>query len=226
MFLTPRQLHALIYLSNIFLEENAAIQNENKIVKSKQSTSRPSATTSSAASECCSTLGSEKHSQIRNPSSQQPPKRYSAMTGGLSLNQGWSTDPAGELRFPLGPFGNEQTNLWFLTGDTYSTTYDYQHDQSSFRDFEEDMGRSSSSSMTSSMCSSASHSTQTTNRARRRGIIDADPNADILRLNIRIACCAIVLLQEVCCCVTVVHQSILIFDRFDRTFWWSAHRRL
>lgn len=80
--------------------------------------------------------------------------------------------------------------------DPYSQAYEYSHDPTnqSNRDFEEE---SSNSSMTSSVCSSASQSTQTTNRARRRGIIDADPNADILRLNIRVACCAIVLLQEV-----------------------------
>lgn len=55
---------------------------------------------------------------------------------------------------------------------------------------------SSNSSMTSSMCSSISQSTQNTSRARRRGIIDTDPNANISRLNIRINCCTIVLLHE------------------------------
>lgn len=50
--------------------------------------------------------------------------------------------------------------------------------------------------MTSSMCSSMTQSTHNTSRARKRGIIDADPNADISSLNIRIASCAIVLLHD------------------------------
>lgn len=53
-----------------------------------------------------------------------------------------------------------------------------------------------STSMSNSMTSFASGYTQTTIRNRRRGVIEVDPNADILRLNIRVACCAIVLLQE------------------------------
>lgn len=55
---------------------------------------------------------------------------------------------------------------------------------------------SSNSSMTSSMCSSMTQSTHNTSRARKRGIIDTDPNADISSLNIRIASCAIVLLHD------------------------------
>lgn len=51
--------------------------------------------------------------------------------------------------------------------------------------------------MTNSVTSFGSGYTQTTIRNRRRGVIEVDPNADILRLNIRVACCAIVLLQEV-----------------------------
>lgn len=54
-----------------------------------------------------------------------------------------------------------------------------------------------SQSMTNSVTSFGSGYTQTTLRNRRRGVIEVDPNADILRLNIRVACCAIVLLQEV-----------------------------
>lgn len=52
-------------------------------------------------------------------------------------------------------------------------------------------------SMTNSMTSFATGYTQTTVRNRRRGIIEVDPNADILRLNVRIATCAVILLQEV-----------------------------
>lgn len=54
-----------------------------------------------------------------------------------------------------------------------------------------------SHSMTNSVTSFGSGYTQTTIRNRRRGVIEVDPNADILRLNIRVACCAIILLQEV-----------------------------
>lgn len=46
------------------------------------------------------------------------------------------------------------------------------------------------------MCSSASQSTHAASRSRRRGIIDADPNADISHMNVRIACLAVVLLHE------------------------------
>lgn len=85
----------------------------------------------------------------------------------------------------------------FIAADAmYSTAYGYtppEKTESSYREFDEE---SSNSSMSGSLSSSGSQTTQTTNRARRRGIIDSDPNADILRLNIRVACCAIVLLQE------------------------------
>lgn len=77
----------------------------------------------------------------------------------------------------------------------YTTAYGYAPEQAEapFREVDEE---SSNSSMSGSLSSSGSQSTQTTHRARRRGIIDTDPNADILRLNVRVACCAIVLLQE------------------------------
>lgn len=54
----------------------------------------------------------------------------------------------------------------------------------------------STSSMTSSMCTSATQSTHAASRSRRRGIIDADPNADISQMNVRMACLAVVLLHE------------------------------
>lgn len=53
-------------------------------------------------------------------------------------------------------------------------------------------------SMSNSITSFASGYTQTTIRNRRRGVIEIDPNAEILRTNIRVASCAILLLQEVC----------------------------
>jgi len=46
------------------------------------------------------------------------------------------------------------------------------------------------------MTSSMSVSTQNTAHARKRGVIDADPNADISKLNIRVSSCLIVLLHE------------------------------
>lgn len=52
-------------------------------------------------------------------------------------------------------------------------------------------------SMSNSITSFASGYTQTTIRNRRRGVIEIDPNAEILRTNIRVASCAILLLQEV-----------------------------
>lgn len=54
---------------------------------------------------------------------------------------------------------------------------------------------SMSSSMTSSMCSSVT-TTTTSNTRRRGGNIDADPNADISHLNIRIGCVSMILLHE------------------------------
>lgn len=51
--------------------------------------------------------------------------------------------------------------------------------------------------MSNSITSLASGYTQTTIRNRRRGVIEIDPNAEILRTNIRVASCAILLLQEV-----------------------------
>lgn len=59
-----------------------------------------------------------------------------------------------------------------------------------------ELASSMSSSMTSSMCSSVSQSTHNTSQARKRGIIDTDPNADISHLNIRVSCCSLVLLHE------------------------------
>lgn len=52
-------------------------------------------------------------------------------------------------------------------------------------------------SMSNSITSFASGYTQTTIRNRRRGVIEIDPNAEILRTNIRVASCAILILQEV-----------------------------
>lgn len=159
MLLTPRQLHALIYLSNIFMQEQPEREtNQQNVEKLRERT--PSG--SMAGDQ-------DQHSSYRA-------QEYSAMSGGLGLNQGWSSDPSADAM--------------------YATAYGFTPDdnaESSFREVDED---SSNSSMSGSLSSAGSQSTQTTHRARRRGIIDTDPNADILRLNVRVACCAIVLLQE------------------------------
>ena len=62
--------------------------------------------------------------------------------------------------------------------------------------------------MSNSITSSASGYTQTTIRSRRRGVIEIDPNAEILRTNIRVASCAILLLQQ----VTNTHLCLCIRD--------------
>lgn len=162
-FLTPRQLHALIYLSNIFLQERP---DNDKVKAAKQRDELHQQQQQQQHLDSVSDI--DRHSDYRS-------NEYSGMSGGLGFNQGWSSDP---------------------TADMYSTAYAFSHEpiDPPLREFEEES--SNSSSMTGSACSSASQSTQTTTRARRRGIIDADPNADILRINIRVACCAIVLLQE------------------------------
>lgn len=154
MFLTPRQLHALIYLSNKFLEENFPDSGDLPTDKLEKDI--------------------EMEEQL------QQTRSFHAMSGNLGFNQGWSSDM-------------------------------YER-QSSNKDFDDDFMKSTSS-MSGSVRSFASSTTQTTLRNRRRGIIEVDPNADILRLNIRIACCAVVLLQEVNIC-----SYILLLDTF---LWFS-----
>lgn len=61
-------------------------------------------------------------------------------------------------------------------------------------------------SMSNSITSFASGYTQTTIRNRRRGVIEIDPNAEILRTNIRVASCAILLLQEV---IVMIQRALL-----------------
>lgn len=160
IFLTPRQLHALIYLSNIFLEDNTTQTQEHRHDDTDEDL--------------------EHGSQY---------KQFNAMSGNLGLNQGWSSDPmCMKIVFCSQKF------RFFLYSFTFA---DDQPSQASVKTLEVDTMRESNS-MTNSMTSFGSGYTQTTIRNRRRGIIEFDPNADILRLNIRVACCAIILLQEVC----------------------------
>lgn len=76
-------------------------------------------------------------------------------------------------------------------------------------------------SMSNSITSFASGYTQTTIRNRRRGVIEIDPNAEILRTNIRVASCAILLLQEVR--NSVAHSlSIDWVSGMNAENWWIS----
>lgn len=138
LFLTPRQLHALIYLSNIFLAEQTAKEDKS----------------------------GDARADDFDDESDAHDKQFNAMSGNLGLNAGWSSDPMSDVPSQMSVKTVEMDSI------------------------------KGSNSMSNSMTSFASGYTQTTIRNRRRGVIEVDPNADILRLNIRIACCAIILLQE------------------------------
>lgn len=168
VFLSPRQLHALVHLSNVFLDDSAHEVSDEA---------------AAAAAEKM-----EKEAELEEQLQQT--RSFHAMTGNLGFNQGWSSD-----------------------------LYDQ---QSSTKDFDDDFMKSASS-MSGSVHSFASSATQTTMRSRRRGYIDAGPNADILRLNIRIACCTIVLLEEVSFDepieVFCIESNLILITRFFcRTF--------
>lgn len=139
IFLSPRQLHALIHVMNVFFGETNASGASNPHRDDPDQS------------------GDEQGTDL---------KAYNAMTGNLSLNQCWSSDPVAES----GSSGHAQ-----FDNDTIRET----------------------NSMSNSITSFASGYTQTTVRNRRRGIIEVDPNAEILRTNIRVSSCAIILLEEV-----------------------------
>lgn len=80
LLLTPRQLHALIYLSDIFLQEQPESERSQQIAAKREE--RMSG--GSAAGD------PDQHSNYRG-------NEFSAMSGGLGLNQGWSSDPMGML---------------------------------------------------------------------------------------------------------------------------------
>lgn len=138
IFLTPRQLHALIHLTNVFLTENVSSESDEHLYDSNN----------------------ENEQNIEY-------KTYNAMSGNLGLNQCWSSDPMGEHQ------SQHTTNT--LDMNTIKET----------------------NSMSNSITSIASGYTQTTIRNRRKGIIEVDPNAEILRTNIRVASYTVILLQEV-----------------------------
>ncbi|XP_031632964.1 autophagy-related protein 2 homolog B [Contarinia nasturtii] len=148
IFLTPRQLHALIKLADIYLNDST---NQKMTVPNLSSDHHPY----------------HHHHPDNDHASEY--KAFNAMSGNLGLNQCWSSDPvsAGENQ-------HQNQNNTPLDIDTIRET----------------------NSMSNSITSFASGYTQTTIRNRRRGVIEIDPNAEILRTNIRVASCAILLLQE------------------------------
>ncbi len=109
--------------------------------------------------------------------------KLNEMASGIGFRQGWSNDPLAD------------SNLSNVLITPSPMRHQHRHHQGSSSGLA-DSTFSSNTSMTSSMTSSMSVSTQNTARARKRGVIDADPNADISKLNIRVSSCLIVLLHE------------------------------
>lgn len=136
VFLTPRQLHAFIFLTNTYATCDDKRTDANDSVNSGHNDTESNA-------EC---------------------KSFNAMSGNLGVNQCWSSDPMHEC----------QSTAAAMDSNTIKET----------------------SSMSNSITSLVSGYTQTTIRNRRRGIIEVDPNADILRTNIRMASLSVVLLEE------------------------------
>lgn len=136
VFLTPRQLHAFIFLTNTYAAYDDARTDANDSTSSAHNDTESNA-------EC---------------------KSFNAMSGNLGGNQCWSSDPMHEC----------QSTAAAMDSNTIKET----------------------SSMSNSITSLVSGYTQTTIRNRRRGIIEVDPNADILRTNIRIASLSVLLLEE------------------------------
>lgn len=199
IFLTPRQLHALIQLADIYLDDST---NENMPVPNLNN----------------------DHPHHHQDSDHVSDYRTfcNAMSGNLGLNQCWSSDPLTggnkiiEL-FNLFFYLFIQWHRIFVEKKNPIIIYVYlcvfiiylsiipgetQHQNQSNAPLDIDTIRETNS-MSNSITSLASGYTQTTIRNRRRGVIEIDPNAEILRTNIRVASCAILLLQEVC---SIMHQ--------------------
>lgn len=149
LFLSPRQMHSLLLLSDALLYDPVP---EQKIIQ------KPKHNLESQQGE----------NELRKDSG----FNANAMTGGIGFNQGWSGEQNSD-NFESLPFTNAPTIKEL--SDSFV---------------------SSSSSMTSSMGSSASQSTQNSQRIQRRRPIDFETNADISKFNLRIACCALVILHE------------------------------
>ncbi|XP_037027616.1 autophagy-related protein 2 homolog B [Bradysia coprophila] len=112
--------------------------------------------------------------------------KLNVMASGIGLRQGWSNDPLAD--------SNLSNVLMNHLPMHHQNPHSHHHQGSSSG--LADSTFSSNTSMTSSMTSSMTVSTQNTAHARKRGMIDADPNADISKLNIRVSSCLIVLLHE------------------------------
>lgn len=112
--------------------------------------------------------------------------KLNVMASGIGLRHGWSNDPLADSNL---------TNVLIASSPIHHQHQHHHHHHGSSSGLV-DSTFSSNTSMTSSMTSSMSVSTQNTAHARKRGVIDADPNADISKLNIRVSSCLIVLLHE------------------------------
>lgn len=153
MFVTPRQLHALVSCTNTFVADETPVLLNDSLDSNGQETES-------------------------NPDSGRV---YNSMSGNLALNQRWLPEAS----------VNECPSMGHATMDS-NTIKD-------------------TSSMSNSITSLVTGYTQTTIRNRRRGIIEVDPNADILRTNIRIASVSITLLQE----VIIKQTSLRFIDEFN-----------
>lgn len=169
LFITPRQLHFLYKFHEIFLADDPPREDptSQSAMHRNEAIRRYNQDGSRASVVSEDTL----HSDGRRSAQ----RRLGMMGGGLRSSQGWSSDQYSESpsHQPSPHHYSHSARQSHMTDSIYST-----------------------SSMTSSMCSSASQSTHAASRSRRRGIIDADPNADVSHMNIRVACLAVILLHE------------------------------
>lgn len=128
----------------------------------------------------------EMHTELADEIDLQQLHKMRAMSGGIGLKQGWSNDPLADSNL---------SNVQIAHSPLHHGHHHHHHHHGSSSGLR-DSTFSANTSMTSSMTSSMSVSTQNTAHARKRGIIDADPNADISKLIIRVSSCIIVLLHE------------------------------
>lgn len=120
--------------------------------------------------------------------------RLTQIAGGLG-GQGWSSEPTS--KFSIWIFEKLLLiHVWIFSDDSQQQSNSATPSRSQINRRYAESAYSTNSSLSSSMCSTISQSTHNTNRARKRGFIDADINADISALNIRVASCAIVLLHD------------------------------
>lgn len=166
-FLSPRQLQLLIMFGEIFLNDAQSSSSEN-------------------SQRMYGDLADEIDLK-------QNLHKLNEMASGIGLRQGWSNEPLVDSNL---------TNVLInhLPMGHQHSQHHHHHHQRHYGGGDPsrlvDSTFSSNTSMTSSMTSSMTVSTQNTAHARKRGVIDADPNADISKLNIRVSSCLIVLLHE------------------------------